>query len=372
MIRILLTLLLLFGLVMLSAGEQNSSKTMLQSENLGIFGLSRKLDVLGQDGVTPIPLNDVLTMWTFGDTIIGKWKKNVTVSDTFNDAAIMESMLSNSAAFTENPDDNNVQKLKFIFHKEGGKVAPIIKNYPDEDHKIWRFWAIDGIKIGRNVYVYFMKIKLDPKVKGFAMTMAGMGLARWEMPKNWKPGDPLSFKRLGTVYDKNETTFGDGVMQKDGYLYLIGHAKPKNLKIPAQIARVKVSEIEDKNAYRFLKTNGNWTENIKDAGKFLNDVCGECSLSYNPVLKKYVIIYCQFGTAKIILVTFDDFSQLPKANKRIIHVPPELKKKANSMASYYSGKEIFATEKYIYSIYIHPLIYQPILLKTPYQAMGFK
>src|SRR4030042_3566656 len=60
-------------------------------KNLGIFGESRKESVLGQDGCTPIPL-DKGVMWTFGDTILGSWKGDLSVDSTFEDSAVIKGM----------------------------------------------------------------------------------------------------------------------------------------------------------------------------------------------------------------------------------------------------------------------------------------
>ncbi len=129
-------------------------------ENLGIFGESRKKSVIGQDGCTPIELDDKM-MWTFGDTIIGTWKGDLTVHSTFEDSAVMKGMISNSLAFTDIPVDSTIKDLEFTFYKEQGTVAQFIKPLPGEDPSVWRFWAMDGIKIDTTVYVYYMLVFID-------------------------------------------------------------------------------------------------------------------------------------------------------------------------------------------------------------------
>src|SRR3990172_13004186 len=82
-----------------------------KTENLGIFADSRKKDVLGQDGVTPVPISDKVTMWTFGDTILGTWKESVSTDATFSDRVSADNMISNSLAFTDRPTSGNVSSL---------------------------------------------------------------------------------------------------------------------------------------------------------------------------------------------------------------------------------------------------------------------
>ncbi len=347
----------------------NNHPPAASTENLGIFGASRKSDVLGQDGVTPIALTDQITMWTFGDTILGNWKKEVSVADTFDDAVAIKSMLSNSLAFTVSPTDNNVPDLEFTFYKENSAVTPFIKNLPEEDPAIWRFWTIDGIRIGDVVYVYYMIITIDHTLQTYPFAVKGTGIARWAIPEKWQIGDPVRFERLGMLFDKDQPTFGDSVILKDGYLYLIGHGKAAagEIGVSVQITRVRPEDIEEKTAYRYLRTDGRFTCLYRDAGRFLHDVAGECSLSFNEVLNSFVIIYCNLWSGDIIRVIFDDFSKLNEAEKKVVYTPPPLvEAKRDIPVSYYSAKEIFHTRDHLYAIYIQPVIYQPILLKIPY------
>ena len=103
------------------------SCTNKKVENLGIFGKSRIFHVVGQDGCTPIPINKNITLWTFGDTILGKWKKNVHMGSTFEDTAVMQNMLSNSLAYSITPTDENIDHLKFNFYKEENNVSTFLK-----------------------------------------------------------------------------------------------------------------------------------------------------------------------------------------------------------------------------------------------------
>jgi hypothetical protein len=116
-------------------------------ENLGIFGKSRLADVAGQDGCTPIPIDKKYVLWTFGDTIFGEWKGEVSVSMTFEDSARFKGMISNSLAVTEYPDDENILDLNFRFLKKRGKVTDFITPERKSDGAHCKIWAIDGIKI---------------------------------------------------------------------------------------------------------------------------------------------------------------------------------------------------------------------------------
>jgi len=224
-------------------------------ENLGIFGESRKESVLGQDGCTPIPVNGIM-MWTFGDTIIGSWKGELTSGSTFEETAVMKGMISNSLAFTEVPGDATIKKLRFVFNKKEGAVVPFIETTKAEDPRLWRLWAIDGIKIDATIYVYYMIVFVDksirPRKGELPIRVMGVGLAEWQMPQGWKPGSPVRFRRIATIFREGEPVFGDSVIRIGDYLYLSGHGPSRDGTVPAYISRVRVSAIRNRNSYEFL------------------------------------------------------------------------------------------------------------------------
>jgi hypothetical protein len=329
---------------------------------LGVFGESRMRDVLGQDGVTPIAIDDSITMWTFGDTILGT-KESVTVHDTFDESADPKEMISNSLAFSPRATSDSVKALNFTFLKRGGKVVQFIEYRRGEDPRFDRLWALDGLRIDNVVYVFYLVIRITHPGRAFQFKLRAVGLARWEIPGDWRIGDEVHFARRANIFPDDYPGFGASVIQRGGYIYTVGQYSTKDFTSPIKVARVKVGEIEDPRAYAFLTKEGRWISDIDLAEPFLGDVMGECSLSYNEYLKRYVILYCQLWTGKIVMVSFRRFSELFSAQKREIFTMPELRIKDKRKAWYYSGKEIFSEGPFIYALCINPLEYQPYLLR---------
>ncbi|MDY6935739.1 MAG: DUF4185 domain-containing protein [Spirochaetota bacterium] len=330
-------------------------------EELGIFGESRKGDVLGQDGITPIILSDSIVLWTFGDTILGTWKGNISTSATFSESVNITDMISNSLAFSEVPTPENVRNLRFFYLKEEGRVCQFLKYRKDENPRLYRLWPVDGVRIDNRVYIYYYIIKMNWPT---SFHMMGVGIAVWNIPNNWNIGDDVEFKRLPNLFPSSYPAFGATVLRKGNYIYTAGHYKEKDYTSPIKIARVDVKGIENRASYDYLTRDGNWVKNIENGEPFLGDVMGECSISYNENSGMYVIIYCQTMTGRIIMVAFSDFRELYKSQKRIIYEPPMLVPNGtNRSLWYYSGKEIFSSGDLIFVIYINPLEYQPYLLK---------
>jgi len=333
-------------------------------ENLGVFGTSRLEHVLGQDGVTSIPFSDEVTLWTFGDTITGSWKKGVSPDAPFTERAAMTGMIHNTLAFTEKVTENNITSLKFTYYREKGKLASFLKHRPGENPSLDRLWAFDGIRIDNRVYVYYVHVYIENPAKALSFRVKSVGLARWDIPAEWKPGDPVSFVRLKDIFTGSPPAFGAAVFRKDGYIYTIGQYSTRNFRAPVKIARVPVERIEDSGSYEFLTANGTWTRILAKGDSFLNDVAGECSLSYNEYLRSYIIVYCQVFSGKVILVNFKDFAGLHGAEKKVIYAAPEVQVEDKVQAPwYYSGKEVISFGKTMYAIYIHPTEYQPYLLR---------
>jgi hypothetical protein len=303
-------------------------------------------------------------MWTFSDTILGSWKGDVSTAATFSEKADISSMISNSLAFTGPLTPESVNSLSFSFYRNKRAVQQFIKFQNDEYPEKDRLWALDGIRLGNRVYVYYLHVKITDPSKLLSFRVNAIGLARWDIPPGWKAGNPVQFRRLPRLFGENHPAFGACVLKKDGYIYTVGQYSDKSFLSPIKIARVKIKYIENGNMYEFLKSDGTWVKDASHGDSFLGDVQGECSLSYNRFLGKYVILYCQSWKNNMIMVTFDDFSQLAHAEKKIIYSMPKLPEKAvKNMQVYYSGKEIFSWNNIIYAIYINPLDYQPYLLQ---------
>jgi hypothetical protein len=329
----------------------------------GIFAPSRLESVIGQDGVCSIPFSDEITLWTFADTITGKWKSEKGRLAADKNEASMDGMLSNSIAWSEKITSINFKDIRLNFYKENGRAAQFIKNKKDESPFKHRFWALDGFRSGNKVYIYYLHVYIPDHTNFLNFDILNVGLARWDIPHGWKPGDRIDFRRLGPLFGNGTPYFGAAVMERDGYVYLAGHFKKDKTQFPLSIARVPVKDVENSRAYEFLSQGGEWISDIKNAGSFIGDVSGECSLSYNDYLKEYVIIYSQVFTGNVVSVRFKDFADFTKAGRELIL---KVNKTEGPAMWPYSGKEIFSSGRSLFLIYIDPERYQPLLVEVKY------
>jgi hypothetical protein len=338
-------------------------------EDLGIFAPDRLRSVLGQDGCTPVPLKNGITLWTFGDTLLGKWKKPVTAADTFEGSAETSGMISNSLAISPFMTEDNIRSLRFTFYKKGASVAPFIALKPGEENSL-RLWPLDGIEINNNVYVYYAAVRIVKRKTGDAglpFEMVGAGIGFCARP-DWRANMPGAFVRKNILFGRNEPVFGDSAFAHSDYIYLSGRGMGRDGRMNLYLARVRHGNIEIREKYEFLDENASWSYDIKRSKPICSGVMGEASLSYAEQKKRYYVIYCGLDS-RIYGITFINFHEIPKSKPVILYVPPVLKETGRKPKPfYYSAKEIWHGRDCVYAVYMNPAIYQPVLLKINYKA----
>ncbi len=332
--KVILLILFILTLLLIQCGSKTT--------NYGIFAPSRLQYVKGQDGCSPVDFDQRYTMWTFGDTITD------------------DGMISNSLAFTEKITTHNVTQLQFTYYRENGKVAQFIKNEKGEDPARNRLWAFDGVRIDNTVYVYYAHVYIQDPAKPLAFSMKESSLAYWNVPLQWQVGQKVQFVRKKNMFVGNVPAFGASVLLHNDYVYVVGHVSENN-KSSLVIARVHKNNLLQKSSYEFLLGDSTWDKKLDTAMRFYDDVAGECSLSYDNMMRSFCIVYCQLFTGTIVMCMAKTIEALPKATKVVVYSPPTLK---GSSMMYYSAKAIAHDMNQWYIVYMNPLDYQPHLVKV--------
>lgn len=332
-------------------------------DNMGVFAPSRLRAVLGQDGVTPIPVRTPdgrnFLFWTFGDTILGDWKGPVVTTATvnFNDAADMKAMPPNTAAWTIVPSSAaGLAALEFTFFIKDGKVSQPIPYLEGENPFIKRLWAAGGAQVKKNLYVYYMDIDLEREKGPMAFRPLGTGLAKARIGKDF-PSESIEFDRV-EGFNLPGFIAGDGVVERKGYLYLAARAAragDENFNALCFL-RVKRRKVEDASAYERLLPSGKWGKG--EPALFFDDMGGEVSLSWDSGRKEYTVFYMSSVEQSVKMLSFGNFAGLPRAAAaKKIYTPP-----AKPGHLFYSAKEIWRDEKGVHAIYMDPSVYQPVLV----------
>jgi hypothetical protein len=299
--------------------------------------------------------------------MIGTRKENLSVESTFLQSHDIKKMLSNSLAFSPPLDMENIRDLPMTFYRERGEVVPFIKLNKDESPFKNRIWPFDGIRLGNRVYFYYVRITVTDPKEYLGFRVDHTGLSRWDIPAGWKQGDPVKVKRLGPIFPGEYPFFGTSILRQGDWLYLTGHhPDPSRGKTPVSIARVKPENIEEADSYRYLGREGYWTDDITRAEGYPEDTMGECSLSYNNILQKYILVYCQSGTGNINALSFSSFQGIRQGKNTTLYKPGPLSSAEGEWPKqYYTARQVMKTGDALWIIYIHPEKYQPMLIQVP-------
>jgi hypothetical protein len=283
--------------------------------------LDNKVGVTGADGATSTILPSGDSLWIFGDTIEGPFKTVHNLELT--------GFRSNTAAIVPKQDaSQGIQRFSFLTDMNGKRPRQIVPFASDENPTMHRVWAIHGVCLHQQIYLYYHRITLLKGVDVFInFKLDGMGIARAKV-------NDLDFDRLtapdGTheFWKGNEPTFGVFVERADEYIYLWG-----SLATAMHLARTRPESIEDLTSYEYLvdaptankpDVVPRWSKNFQPTAKLFDAVPNEMSAAYNSYLRKHVAFHSLHRENKIVMRTAPSITG-PWSEGKVVYRPERLK-----------------------------------------------
>ncbi len=268
----------------------------------------------GADGAYSVSLSDTTTLWLYSDTWIG---------DIINGRHKDATMINNTIALQSGKNPLSASANFFWQTTKDGKPASFIK---PADGIGW-FWLYHGVIADGKLYLFLMRtIKTDEKsVWGFKQT--GTVLAQIDNPHD----DPMNWRMkqynvpFGRYSDNGNMFFGSAVMQDKDMVYIYGCKEDWKKGIDGRsmiVARVRPSEIEDFGKWRFFN-NGQWKKDVNDATELFGGIASEYSVSFQPILKKYVVIYTENGMSPNIFMRVSDTPVGPWSKPHKVYECPD-------------------------------------------------
>ncbi len=265
----------------------------IQTEALPQFELpfAKKSGWTGADGAYTVALSDDLTLWLYSDTWIGKIVKNRHVNST---------IVNNSVAL-QYGKDLSTAKIKFYWGaKQNGKPTALIK--PADGRG--RFWIYDGVLTQKGLYLFLMQIDNAPN-DGFQHigTWLGHIANPFDKPSKWR----ITQQKIpfGSFSLQGDTLFGSAILKDKNFVYIYGTTedieKSGFHRKYMILARVSESDFADFGKWHFY-TNGQWQSDFTKASRLSSDIANEYSVSFQPFLNKYVLIYTENGISKNIVM----------------------------------------------------------------------
>jgi len=269
----------------------------------------------GADGAYSVALAKDITLWLFSDTWVGP------VVDGRHKGA---TMVNNSVAIQRGPRPTK-DNVKFYWGKgENAKPEALIK---PADGVGW-FWIFDGVVADGKLYLFLTQIvKAGRKgVFNFKQTATWLGEIDNPMdePTNWRiKQHKIPFGRYS---EQGNTFVGSAAMGRDKLIYLYGVKEDWSKGFGGRsmiLTAVRIEEtMTDFAAWRFL-SRGEWVHDISAATGFLDGIAAEYSVSFQPGIRKFVMIYTENGMSKNILMRTSPMPVGPWSPPQKIYECPE-------------------------------------------------
>jgi hypothetical protein len=284
---------------------------------LGSQFLENSVGITGTDGATSTVLPSGDSLWLFGDTVEGPFK-TIRGLD-------LARLRSNTAALVPRQDaTNGIKQFRFLAAPDGKRPRQIVPFAADEDPSLHRVWAIHGVCLGQQIYLYYHRISLLKGVDVFAnFKLDGMGIARADVAS-------MEFTRLmgpdGTreFWKGDEPGFGVFVERDGDYIYLWG-----SLMTGMYLARVRPESIEDLSAYEYLvaaptvvnpNNSPRWSKKLEPTAVLFDSVPNEMSAVFNRHLGKYVAFHSLHREHKIVMRTAPKITG-PWSSPQVVYRP---------------------------------------------------
>ena len=230
----------------------------------------------GADAAFSIPLSTNRVLWLFGDTWVGRVIDGKRRETT---------MINNTIGI-----QNGANRPEFFYHtNQAGKPVAFFK---PADGKGF-FWPFHGVRTDHGLFLLLhrMHIADSNSVFGFQTTDHWMASIKNpdDAPPKWKVKlDRFPFyERIG----KQSTGFGCAVMQTDDFVYIYGNSSRTNANQRGLIvARVAPKDFGRARKWKFY-ANGEWVNDFRKATAICPDAPSEASVSFQPTLRKYVMLY---------------------------------------------------------------------------------
>jgi len=264
---------------------------------------------VGADGDYSIPLAGGVTLWLFGDTIIGQVRNGKRVNAT---------MVNNSVAL-----QSLGGRPRFFYRTNSeGKPAPVFQ--PTGSTNTF-FWPSDGIRTDRGLFVFFMHVRHTAENSVWGFDVFGTALAFVPNPD----APPQDWKI--TTCNVPFKSFGCAVLRDGDFIYVYGSDRSRGGTL---LARAPEKALDDFGQWRFYG-GGKWSEREHEAAPIFPEAPSESSVRWLPGLRRFAAVYSPDIFGDIVMRTAETPAG-PWIDRRVIYHCQESRRWRSSFC--YAGK----------------------------------
>ena len=262
---------------------------------------------LGSDGDYSVPLHDGRILWLFGDTLIATTPAHVRTAAAF---------VRNTVAIERGDNPVNAS-MRFYWGKSHG--GP--RSYFPEEGRRW-FWPQHGIRLGRALLVFLDRVRETQGPPGFNFEGVGWRLAVIENPSS----SPARWRVRVVIPPVALMRFEVGkALNRVGH-YVVSLALGK--RDEGYLVRWRVADLAAGSVDRaqWWQSGHGWRSATARGGAptpIIRDAGPECSLTFDPMLDRWVLVRSQGFGSTTIVASFARKIEGPWSRQRLVFRPPE-------------------------------------------------
>lgn len=250
---------------------------------------------IGADGAYSIPLSTTKTIWTFGDTWIGRIDGNRRSANC--------AMINNSAAIQSIAKGKRLHPLQFLW----SPGDPPLSLWKSEEPKFY-FWPGDGIALDEKLFVFLHKITAEKsKPEPFQFRTVSDCVVRIDNPLAPSAEWQMRYSDLGNDAEKLEYGTATICDDKHVYIYCSDRSRQDGLNAhPAILCRLSKDDFKNHhfNKIEYYKNNGaetnsiasrerdsDWVLNPKGSTIIFPDAAPEMSVTRVDGIPGFIAVY---------------------------------------------------------------------------------
>lgn len=246
---------------------------------------------VGADGAHSVALGPDRTLWLFCDTWVGSIHEGKRFDAT---------IVNNSVAVQDGRGETSTIRFVVRLGPDGKPLALITPS----DARGW-FWMQAGAVVDDRLVLFLTQVEKtgDPGVFGFRPVGQWLGIVPnpQDVPTLWR----LEQHRLPhTIFStERELTFGAALMKQGSQLYIYGtdeDVRATDRDRYLIVARVPAAQVGDFTAWEFFH-EGCWQADFRKASRIVPGMASDCSVTYLPGRRQYVLVYTERGLSERIL-----------------------------------------------------------------------
>jgi Domain of unknown function (DUF4185) len=282
--------LLLVALLILLASACQHQRPRFTVEGLPAYEalFRRSSGWTGGDGAFSTALGPKRFLWLFGDTFIGKVMDHRHV-----DAVLVHNTLAIQVG--KNPESASI--AFYYGHSAQGKPVAFVRPC---DGVGW-FWPYQAVRTNEGLSLFLIQIEGTDASNPFGFKPVATWLGQVGNPGD--PPDHWKIRQRKIPWSNQHRLFGSSILIEGKDCYIFGTVDEISrgvLRKPVILARVPAEDLADFSRWRFYSAEG-WVADAERAGRLCEDVANEFSVSFQPALNRYLMLYTQSSFSDTIV-----------------------------------------------------------------------